>query len=291
MAATTLSQSSPRAVRRPGSLGTILSQGAMHVFLLILCLAAVMPFLWAVMASFKLFKELNTSRDFFPKVWTLRNYDEIITRVGFTDAMRNSIIVAVAVTLCVLITSSALGYVFSKYRFPGKDKLFAALLSTLMLPFAVVLVPLYITIVSIGLQNQLMGIIITGVWSTFGMFMMRQFMESIPNELIDAARIDGSSEFRIYSQIIIPLSAAPMAALAVFTFLGQWDNYLWPLVVINSPDKQTLPLLLAGLRSLYWSRYDLWTAGSMLTILPVMTLYIFASRYFIQGVAMTGIRG
>jgi len=263
----------------------------MHGLLILLCVAAVMPFLWAVMASFKFFKELNTSREFFPKVWTLRNYEEIITRVGFTDAMRNSIIVAVVVTVCVLLTSSALGYVFSKYRFPGKEKLFAALLSTLMLPFAVVLVPLYITIVSLGLQNQLAGIIVTGVWSTFGMFMMRQFMESIPSELIDAARIDGSSEFRIFSQIIVPLSAAPLAALAVFTFLAQWDNYLWPLVVINSPDKQTLPLLLAGLRSLYWSRYDLWTAGSMLTILPVMTLYIFASRHFIQGVAMTGIRG
>ena len=289
--AATLTQSSPSITRRRTPLASILSQGIMHGLLIFLCVAAIMPFLWAVTASFKFFKELNTSRQFFPKVWTLHNYEEILTRVGFTEAMRNSIIIAVVVTLCVLLTSSALGYVFSKYRFPGKEKLFVALLSTLMLPFAVVLVPLYITIVSLGLQNQLAGIIVTGVWSTFGMFMMRQFMESIPSELIDAARIDGSSEFRIYSQIIIPLSAAPLAALAVFTFLAQWDNYLWPLVVINSPDKQTLPLLLAGLRSLYWSRYDLWTAGSMLTILPVMTLYIFASRHFIQGVAMTGIRG
>jgi len=270
---------------------TTMTQGVMHLTLLLLCVAALVPFLWSLLASFKFFKELNTSRDFFPKVWTLHNYEEIINRVGFPDAMRNSIIVAVVVTLCVLFTSSALGYVFAKYHFPGKDKLFVVLLSTLMLPFAVVLVPLYITIVSFGLQNQLSGIIVTAVWSTFGMFMMRQFMESIPSELIDAARIDGASEFRIYRQLIVPLSAAPLAALAVFTFLGQWDNYLWPLVVINSPEKQTLPLLLAGLRSLYWSRYDLWTAGSMLTILPVMTLYIFASKYFIQGIAMTGIRG
>ena len=161
----------------------------------------------------------------------------------------------------------------------------------MMLPFAVVLVPLYITIVTFGLQNQLIGIIVVSTWSTFGIFMMRQFMESIPSELIDAARIDGSSEFRIYSLIILPLSAAPLAALAVMTFLAQWDNYLWPLVVINSPEKQTLPLLLAGLRSLYMTRYDLWTAGSMLTILPVMTLYVFASKYFIQGIATTGMKG
>ncbi len=263
----------------------------MHALLLILGVSVIMPFLWSFFASFKFFKELNTSPDFFPKVWTLKNYDEIITRVGFFDALRNSIIVAFAVTFCVLFTSSALGYVFAKYHFPGKDKLFAALLSTMMLPFAVVLVPLYITIVTFGLQNQLIGIIVVSTWSTFGIFMMRQFMESIPSELIDAARIDGSSEFRIYSLIILPLSAAPLAALAVMTFLAQWDNYLWPLVVINSPEKQTLPLLLAGLRSLYMTRYDLWTAGSMLTILPVMTLYVFASKYFIQGIATTGMKG
>ena len=287
--ATKLAQSRVTYKRTP--LRSTLTQGLMHALLLILGVSVIMPFLWSFFASFKFFKELNTSPDFFPKVWTLKNYDEIITRVGFFDALRNSIIVAFAVTFCVLFTSSALGYVFAKYHFPGKDKLFAALLSTMMLPFAVVLVPLYITIVTFGLQNQLIGIIVVSTWSTFGIFMMRQFMESIPSELIDAARIDGSSEFRIYSLIILPLSAAPLAALAVMTFLAQWDNYLWPLVVINSPEKQTLPLLLAGLRSLYMTRYDLWTAGSMLTILPVMTLYVFASKYFIQGIATTGMKG
>lgn len=287
--AATLTQ--PRVARKRASIQSSLAQGLMHALLLLLCVLAIVPFLWSFFASFKIFRELNTSTDFFPKVWTLKNYDEIITRVGFFEAMRNSFIVAIAVTLCVLLTSSALGYVFAKYRFPGKDKLFAALLSTLMLPFAVVLVPLYITVVTFGLHNQLMGIIIVSMWSTFGIFMMRQFIETIPSELIDAARIDGSSEFRIYSLIILPLSAAPLGALAVMTFLAQWDNYLWPLVVINSPEKQTLPLLLAGLRSLYWTRYDLWTAGSMLTILPVMTLYAFASKYFIQGIATTGMKG
>lgn len=277
--------------RKRAPIGTVISQALMHVVMVLLAVLAIVPFVWSFVSSFKIFKELNTSPDFFPRVWTLKNYNEIITRVGFFDAMRNSIIVAFAVTISVLITSSALGYVFAKYRFPGKEKLFAALLSTMMLPFAVVLVPLYITVVAFGLHNQLSGIIVVGMWSTFGIFMMRQFIETIPSELIDAARIDGSSEFRIYSQLILPLSAAPLGALAVMTFLAQWDNYLWPLVVINSPEKQTLPLLLAGLRSLYWTRYDLWTAGSMLTILPVMTLYIFASKYFIQGIATTGMKG
>jgi multiple sugar transport system permease protein len=164
------------------------------------------------------------------------------------------------------------------------------LLSTMMLPFAVVLVPLYVMIVGLGLTNDLGGVIIVALWSTFGMFMMRQFMQSIPSELIDAARIDGAGELRIFLGIVVPLSTAPMAALAVFTFLGSWDNYLWPLVVLSSPEKQTLPILLAGLRSLYWTRYDMWTAGSMMTVIPVMLLYVVASKYFIRGVAMTGLK-
>jgi multiple sugar transport system permease protein len=160
-----------------------------------------------------------------------------------------------------------------------------------MVPFAVVLVPLYITINNVGLGNSLGGIIVTGFWSTFGIFLMRQFMETIPFELIDAARIDGASELRIFFRIVLPLAAAPLAALAVFTFLGNWDSYLWPLVVLNSPDKQTIPLILSGLRSLYWTRYDMWAAGSMLTVVPIMILYAFASKWFIQGVAMTGMKG
>ena len=122
------------------------------------------------------------------------------------------------------------------------------------------------------------------------MFMMRQFMETIPSELIDAARIDGASEWRIFVQIILPLSGAPLAALGIFAFLANWDSYLWPLVVLNSPERQTLPLILAGLRNLWWTRYEMWSAGSMLTVIPVMIIYAVASRYFIRGIAMTGMK-
>jgi multiple sugar transport system permease protein len=160
----------------------------------------------------------------------------------------------------------------------------------MMVPFAVVIVPLYLTITGFGLANSLGGIIVTGLWSSFGMFMLRQFMESIPFELIDAARIDGASEWRIFAQLILPLSGAPLAALAVFAFLGNWDSYLWPLVVLSSPEKQTLPLVLAGLRNLWWTRYEMWSAGSMLTVVPVMLLYSLASKYFIRGIAMTGLK-
>jgi multiple sugar transport system permease protein len=267
-----------------------LDQLTAHLLLSLMALLSIAPFVWMFFASLKSFKELVSSQALLPQVWTLNNYREIIQRVNFPTAFANSTIAAITVTAVTLLTSAALGYIFAKYRFWGKEQLFLLLLSTMMVPFAVVLVPLYLTITSLGLANQLGGIIVTGLWSSFGMFMLRQFMETIPFELIDAARIDGASEWRIFLQIILPLSGAPLAALAVFTFLGNWDSYLWPVVVLSSPDRQTLPQVLAGLRNLWLTRYEMWSAGSMLTVFPVMVVYALASQYFIRGIAMTGLK-
>ncbi|MCY3660483.1 MAG: carbohydrate ABC transporter permease [Caldilineaceae bacterium] len=268
-----------------------LRQGILHVFLGFMAIVALFPFVWMVFASFKPFKELVQSKALLPINWTTENYTEILTRVNFEVAVANSIYSAVTVTVITLLTSSALGFIFAKYRFWGKEYLFILLLSTMMVPFAVVLVPLYITIGDLNLVNKLWGFIITGLWSTFGVFLMRQFMEVIPYEYLDAARIDGASEWRIFFTIIIPLSTSPMAALGIFAFLANWDSFLWPLVVLNTPDKQTLPLLLAGLRSIYWARYDMWSAGSVMTTVPIILVYAFASKYFIRGMALTGIKG
>lgn len=268
-----------------------LRQGILHVFLGFMAFVALFPFVWMVFASFKPFKELVQSKALLPINWTTENYTEILTRVNFEVAVANSIYSAVTVTVITLLTSSALGFIFAKYRFWGKEYLFILLLSTMMVPFAVVLVPLYITIGDLNLVNKLWGFIITGLWSTFGVFLMRQFMEVIPYEYLDAARIDGASEWRIFFTIIIPLSTSPMAALGIFAFLANWDSFLWPLVVLNTPDKQTLPLLLAGLRSIYWARYDMWSAGSVMTTVPIILVYAFASKYFIRGMALTGIKG
>ncbi len=286
MAATQRKSQPQRPWLTPASFGQIAS----HAILIFVSLLAVVPFIWMFFASFKTFKDLVSSPGMLPKVWTLNNYIEIASRVNFPYAFLNSTIAATTVTAATLLTSAALGYVFAKYRFWGKDAIFFLLLATMMVPFAVVLVPLYLTITSLGLSNHLGGIIITGLWSSFGMFMMRQFMETIPSELIDAARIDGASEWRIFVQIILPLSGAPLAALGIFAFLANWDSYLWPLVVLNSPERQTLPLILAGLRNLWWTRYEMWSAGSMLTVIPVMIIYAVASRYFIRGIAMTGMK-
>lgn len=263
---------------------------APHIVLLILTFTSLMPFVWMFFASFKTYVELTSSNALLPVTWTFDNYVQITQRLGFVRGFFNTTMVAVIVTLATLLTSALAGYVFAKYRFWGREQLFTVLLMTLMVPFAVVLVPLYVTIADLSMADKLAGIIVTGLCSTFGIFLMRQFMESIPNDLIDAGRIDGAGEWWIFSRVVLPLAKAPLAALAVFTFLGNWDSFLWPLVVLTSPENQTLPLVLAGLRSLYWSRYELYAAGSMLTVLPVMILYAFASKQFVRGIAMTGIK-
>ncbi len=291
---TTSSRELARRKREPEGVLRAVRFGAAaipHLVLFFACFLAVAPFIWSFFGSFKTFKELISSADLLPHTWTLANYVEIITRAHFLDAFANSLIVSGAVTIASLFTSSTLGYVFAKYRFRGKELLFGLVLSTMMIPFVVLLVPLYLTMAKIGLVDQLGGVVVVGLWTSLGVFMMRQFIEGIPSELIDAARIDGASEWQVYLRMIVPLIKAPMAALGVLVFLGSWDNFLWPSAILHSADKQTLPLLLYGLRSLYWSRYDLWSAGSMLTVIPVMIVYVFGSKYFIRGFAMTGLKG
>ena len=276
---------------REFSLGQVIGQAVMHIILGTVSLSSVLPFVWMVFTSFKSYKETVSSRALIPQVWTLDNYVRILERVGFAEAFRNSVLAAVPVTLVTVLTSTAVAYVFAKYEFWKKELFFTAILATMMVPFSVVLVPLFVTISDLGMNNKLAGIIVTGFWSTFGIFLMRQSIMTIPNDYIEAARIDGASEFWVLRQVIIPLSTAPMSALAVFTFLGNWDSFMWPAVVLTSPATKTLPLVLAGLRGLYSNRYNYYATGSMLTVVPVMILYAVAQKQFIRGIAMTGIKG
>ncbi len=262
-----------------------------HAILWVMVIASLAPFVWMFLGSFKDFKELTQfPPTILPQHFTLQNYAVVLFQINFLQAMVNSMFVAVAVTLATLATSATAGYVFATYQFRGKDALFVLLLSTMMVPFAVILIPLYVTISSLGLHDSLGGLIVTGLCSTFGIFMMRQFMATIPPELIDAGRIDGASEWWIFARIILPLSGAPLAALAVFTFHASWDNFLWPLVVLSSPEVKTLPLALASLTSLYWTRYDLWVTGSCLTVLPTLLIYAVAQKQFVRGIALSGLK-
>lgn len=261
-----------------------------HPVLILVTFCTLAPFLWMALTSFKLYGDAM-SPSLIPSTVTLNNYREIIERANFLTAFKNSILVAVPSTLAVVLTSTAAGYAFAKYRFPGKELLFTLVLSTMMIPFTAIVIPLFITMRDLGAVNRLAGLVLTGLCSTFGIFLMRQTIESIPNDYIDAARVDGAGEFWILFQVIMPLAKPAMATLAVLTFLGNWDSYMWPSILIRTPDHQTLPMLLASMRSLFFERYNIWSAGSMLTVIPVMILFIFAQRYFIKGLALGGLKG
>jgi multiple sugar transport system permease protein len=274
---------SPKPRLKPGQL-------VMNLVLIVGVLIAIAPLVWSVFGSVKPFHELMQSRDFLPHQWTFDAYGYVFGAANLWSSFRNTVVVTFSVTFVSVLTSTMAGYVFAKYRFPGKELLFLVLLATLMVPFVVMLVPLYITISHAGLSDSLAGVIVTGFYSTFGIFMMRQFILTLPVELLEAARIDGASEWRIFGQIVIPLSASPAAALSIFIFLGTWNDYLWPFVVLTSPNSQTLPLFLTGLQGLFITRYDYLIAAGVLTSIPLMVAYAFGSKYMIRGVAMTGLK-
>ncbi|MHB0859441.1 MAG: carbohydrate ABC transporter permease [Anaerolineae bacterium] len=265
-------------------------QAIAHAVLLTVALASILPFVWMVLGSFKTYRDL-AANPWLPRPWIVGNYVEILKRADFAKATLNSVFVAVPRVVSGCLTSAGVAYAFAKYRFPGRDLLFTILLSTMMVPFTVTLVPLYVTLANLQLVNNLTGLIIFGFYNTFGIFLLRQSIAGIPNDLIEAARMDGAKETWIFTRLILPLSGAPLAALAVVTFLGSWDDFILPSIVLTKPGIQTLPLVLAGMRGLYWQRYELYCAGSMLTVVPVMVMYALLQRYFIEGIALTGLKG
>jgi multiple sugar transport system permease protein len=203
----------------------------------------------------------------------------------------NSAIVALAVTAGNLVFCSMLGYALAKLDFPGKRALFAIVLGTLMIPGVVTFVPLFVLTTKIGLSNTLVGMILPFLAGPFGVFLMRQFIQSLPDELIQAARIDGAGELRIFFSVILPLCGPALATLGILTFLTSWNNFLWPLVVAQTEDKYTLPVALAlyavGQNA---TQYGLLLAGSVVVVLPVLAIFLLLQRHIMQGVAMTGIK-
>lgn len=267
------------------------SQIAIHAILVISAAVVLIPFVWMVLGSFKTYPDLVNRPNRLPSPWTLASYQEIFSLADFGPAFVNSIIVAVARTALACGTSLVVGYVFAKYRFWGRDVLFAALLCTMLIPFPAIMVALYLRLASLNLLNTLSALIVVSIFSTFGIFLLRQWISGIPDAYIDAARIDGAGELWIIARIIAPLSAAPLAALAIFTFLGSWDDFLFPTIVLTDPSIRTLPLALAGLKSLFWERYEIFCAGAMITVVPVMIVYSFLQRHFVRGLTMGGMKG
>jgi ABC-type glycerol-3-phosphate transport system permease component len=199
-------------------------------------------------------------------------------------------LVSIPLVLLNLFFCSLAGYVFAKFDFPGKRILFLMVLATIMIPFQVTMIPAYKILTTLGWNNSYLGLIVPGMVGAFGVFLMRQFMMSIPTELIEAARIDGASEFRIYLQLILPSSKPALAALAIFIFLESWNSFLWPLIVIDTPDMRTLPLGLALLKTQFVAQWPLIMIATLLSSLPIVIVYIVFQRQFIRGILLSGIK-
>jgi multiple sugar transport system permease protein len=270
--------------------------GNRTVIYLILSVGAVftlLPFIWIILTSFKTASEIiRVPPTFLPEKWTLQSYITIFTdpKVPLAVFYANSAFVTFMRVVITLFTSSLAGYIFCKYRFWGRNAAFAIILAQMMIPFQVVMIPEYLILVKLHLIDSLWGLIIPSMVDAFGIFMMRQFIETIPNEMIDSGRIDGATEWQIYWGLVLPQLGPALAALGIFTFLGVWNDYLWPLIVITTQEKRTLPLLLNWYNTQHGTRYDLTMAASVLVMLPVLAAYLIFQRWIVRGIAMTGFR-
>jgi arabinosaccharide transport system permease protein len=265
-----------------------------YALLLVFAVITGAPFLYMISGSFKFNAEIfSYPLTFVPRTPTLDNYARLLSgsEIPYVRQFGNSVIVAVSQTLLTLLISSMVGWGFAKFEFKGKRALFLFLLATLMFPYQVTLVPLFLLMLGLGWLDTYWAIVIPGAISAFGVFFMRQNMLAIPDELIDAARIDGASDWGIYWRIGLPLARGALSVLAVLVFLGSWNDYLWPLIVLRSADKFTYPVGLATLVGLYRVEYGMILAGAFLATLPVVAIFIAGRKYLLENIAIGAIKG
>lgn len=272
--------------RRRGSLW-------LYPLLILGLLFVVTPFAWMLLGAFKTTAELRqVPPTWFPVNPTFENFTNLFDRLNFLGYFFNSAVVAAGVTAGNLLFGSMLGYALAKLKFRGKRALFVLVLGTLMVPGIVTFMPLFVLVANLGLVNTHLGLILPFLAGAFGVFLMRQFIMGIPDELLDAARVDGAGEYYIFFRIIMPLSTAPLATLGILTFLGSWNSFLWPLVVATTEDMYTLPVAIALFATgAQTTNLGLLLAGAVIVVLPVLVVFILLQRYFTQGIAMTGIKG
>lgn len=263
-----------------------------YILLGIGVIGAILPMIWMVSAS--LMDESNIfdyPPHLIPKAATIKNYIEVFRQIPFLRYFLNSCIVSAAVVISCLFFASLASYAFAKIPFPGSKPLFMGVLATQMIPGTVTLIPAFLIIRSMHLLDTYWALILPFMTGGYSIFFLKQFMETVPNELIDAARIDGCNEFMIYSQVVLPVIRPGLATLGSFIFMGSWNNFLWPLIVISESAMRTLPLALALLDSMYYVDWGIRIAGSVLTTLPIFLIYLFAQRQFIEGITMGALKG
>jgi multiple sugar transport system permease protein len=264
----------------------------LYALLIIGALLALLPMIWMVSASLMPSGEASSfPPHFFPSKPTLAHYLDLFTRLSLGRYLLNSAFIAIVVTIGSLAINSMAGYAFAKLRFHGRDRLFKVLSAALVLPVQVSMLPLFLLLKNLGLINTYWGVVIPGLSSIFGIFLVRQYALSIPEEMLDAARVDGASEFRIFWSIVVPGIVPILATLSIWTFLATWNDFMWPLIVLSDESRYTLPVALANLAGEHVQDTELMMAGSVITVIPVMLVFLFLQRYYIQGVMAGSVKG
>lgn len=262
-----------------------------HAVLLLGALTMVLPFLWMLSTAFKTSEEtFRYPPTLIPEIVTFENFAKAWRAAPFGRYYLNSLLVTVTVTVSQVLLCSLAGFVFAKFRFWGRGVLFTLVLAKLMIPMQVLIVPLYLLIIRLHLKDSLAGIILPDVMGAFGIFMLRQFIMSLPDELLDSARLDGCSDLGIFWRIILPLMRPALSTFAIIIFMNIWNDFLWPLIVISSPDKRTLPLGLAVFADEYLTSYNLAMAGTLIVLVPVIVVFAIFQRQIIDNVARSGLR-
>lgn len=261
-------------------LGALWVNGA----LVVAALVTLFPLAWMVMASLMKPGEASSSPPpFFPSEATLGNYRELFLRSSFGGRLINSLLLAVLATSLSLALHVSAGYAFAKLRFRGRDALMKGLVTLMLVPGQVAMIPLFLLLKELGLVNSYAGVLVPAMTGVFGIFLVRQYALSIPDELLEAARLDGASELRIFWSVVLPVLRPILVTLAIFAFLGSWNDFLWPLIVLTDDSRQTLPVALAALSREHAADAELMMAGSVVTIVPVLLVFLALQRYYLRG--------
>jgi len=260
--------------------------------LLLLAAVALGPLLWMVSVSFMPAGEASRfPPPMLPSAWTTANYHELFERIGMGSHFANSLLVSLAITLGSLLVNTLAGYAFAKLRFVGRERVFQLLLAALVIPAQVAMLPLFLLMKQLHLVNSFGGVILPALSSVFGIFLVRQYARGIPDELLEAARIDGASEMRIFFQIVLPMLKPVLVTLTIFTFMGAWNDFMWPLIVLTDQEHYTLPVALASLSREHIMDIELMMAGAVITVIPVLALFLALQRYYIQGLLLGSVKG
>ncbi|WP_205647558.1 carbohydrate ABC transporter permease [Agromyces badenianii] len=262
----------------------------LHVVMVLGALVMFFPFYWTIVTSLSPGSGLGSTPSLVPAEPGLDAYVQLFQQVPFARVVGNSMLLAVITTLVQLFTSATAAYAFSRLPFRGRTVVFGVYLATMMIPLQVLVVPLFAELKAFGLVDTHLGALLPTFAAAFGIFLLRQAMNQVPVELDEAAALDGAGHFRIFWTVMLPNIRPALATLAVFAFMGSWNSFLWPLVVLRSPELQTLPVALAGLQGQFTTQWDIVMAGSVVSILPMLAIYLFAQKYVIQGVANAGLK-